>query len=138
MVRVLVCGGRDFGVEDNDERDFVINMLEKFAEENSQFYNPTDNWLPNDIHIISGLAKGPDTIAVDWAVTNWTSWIGFPADWDTHGRKAGAIRNHQMLVEGKPDIVLAFPGGRGTEHMKKIAKRAGIPVVEYDYVQDNS
>jgi hypothetical protein len=33
-----------------------------------------------------------------------------------------------MLDEGKPDLVLAFPGGRGTRNMVGQAKRAGVPV----------
>lgn len=132
MIRVLVCGGRDFGLN-ADERYHIIHMLDKFAQSNSVFYDPIDNWLPSDIHIISGLAKGVDSIAVDWAVMNYVSWTGYPADWETYGRKAGVLRNIQMLEEGKPDVVLAFPGGRGTEHMKKIARKAGIKVREYEY-----
>ena len=33
-----------------------------------------------------------------------------------------------MIVEGTPDLVIAFPGGRGTENMIKQAEAAGIPV----------
>jgi hypothetical protein len=35
-----------------------------------------------------------------------------------------------MLDEGKPDLVIAFPGGRGTADMVKKARRAGVEVVE--------
>jgi hypothetical protein len=35
-----------------------------------------------------------------------------------------------MLVEGKPDFVVAFPGGRGTANMIMQARQAGVPVVE--------
>lgn len=52
----------------------------------------------------------------------------FPADWETHGRAAGHIRNRQMLVEGKPDIVVAFAGGRGTQNMINQARKAGVTV----------
>jgi len=53
-----------------------------------------------------------------------------PAEWDKFGRRAGPLRNEQMLREGKPDVVVAFPGGRGTAHMVRIAKEAGIDVLE--------
>ena len=56
----------------------------------------------------------------------------YPADWDTHGRGAGPIRNKQMLEEGKPDLVIAFPGGKGTANMIGQAKEAGIPVREIE------
>jgi hypothetical protein len=35
-----------------------------------------------------------------------------------------------MLREGKPDLVIAFPGGRGTAHMTRIALEAGLKVIE--------
>lgn len=54
----------------------------------------------------------------------------FPAKWKMYGRSAGAIRNAVMLSEFQPDIVVAFPGGRGTAHMVRIARAAGIDVIE--------
>lgn len=59
----------------------------------------------------------------------------YPADWKTHGRAAGFIRNQQMLDEGRPDIVVAFKDGfdrslarGGTEDMVRRSKAAGVPV----------
>lgn len=48
------------------------------------------------------------------------------------GRAAGPMRNKQMLEEGKPDLVVAFPGGAGTENMVKQAKAAGIRVLRIE------
>src|SRR5262249_62369122 len=42
------------------------------------------------------------------------------------GHSGGSKRNQQMLEEGKPDLVLAFPGGRGTADMVRRAQEAGI------------
>jgi hypothetical protein len=56
--------------------------------------------------------------------------LAFPADWERHGRKAGPIRNRTMLAVGKPDLVVAFPGRRGTEHMVAIARNANVPILE--------
>jgi len=60
----------------------------------------------------------------------------YPADWKRYGYKAGPIRNKQMLVEGKPDVVLAFPRGslsetRGTKDMVKQARKAGVRTIVY-------
>ena len=52
----------------------------------------------------------------------------YPADWDKHGKAAGPIRNKQMIDEGKPDLVIAFPGGRGTAGAVRLAKFAGVTV----------
>jgi len=38
---------------------------------------------------------------------------------------AGAIRNEKMAVEGKPDLIIAFPGGPGTKNMIDVARRKG-------------
>lgn len=161
-MRVLVYGGREFGelpkskppheispgvysyVDPNHpdyerkkkERDFVLRELEIFAQENSVHYVPDDNWLPSDIMIISGGARGVDSIAIDWAVVNWCPFKEYPADWEKHGKKAGYLRNIQMRDEGQPDIGLAFPGGKGTAMMTTLLKEKGIPVREYQYKEN--
>ena len=48
-----------------------------------------------------------------------------PADWTKHGKAAGPIRNQKMLDEC-PDLVVAFPGGKGTADMVRRAMKAGI------------
>ena len=40
------------------------------------------------------------------------------------------MRNQQMIDEGKPDLVVAFLGGRGTTDMVKRARIAGGKVIE--------
>lgn len=52
------------------------------------------------------------------------------------GKAAGPIRNQRMLDDGKPDRVLAFPGGRGTANMVKLAKAAGVPVHEIRILEE--
>jgi hypothetical protein len=55
----------------------------------------------------------------------------FVADWDANGKAAGPLRNQRMLEAFNPDMVLAFPGGRGTADMVRKAKRRGVKVVEF-------
>src|SRR5688572_16446636 len=143
-MRVLVCGGRDFGnIRDKNRPDYKERLAEyKFGYDTLTEMSVYDwpkteddkfgNWLPA-VTIISGEADGADSIATDWAVINWTGYEGYPADWKTHGKAAGYIRNKQMLEEGKPDLVIAFPGGRGTAMMVDIAKKAGVEVIEIEY-----
>ena len=134
---VLVCGGRDYGdvvtkgklPEKVEEYRNVFRVLDSFAVENSIYFLPVDNWLPSDIEIISGMARGADSVAVDWAVVNWCKVHEYPARWKEYGKRAGILRNKQMLEEGKPDVVIAFPGGKGTANMIKIAEEAGVRVV---------
>lgn len=135
-VRVLVCGGRVFGnIEDTglgtpeywtacDQWDFGLAWLQSKFKDQS-------------VVVISGNAKGADEIGEDFAVMEDHELEVYKADWKTHGKKAGALRNIQMLEKGKPDLVVAFPGGRGTAHMVQIARAAGVEVIEVVYVQDN-
>jgi hypothetical protein len=60
----------------------------------------------------------------------------YPADWKKHGRSAGPIRNQHMLDVGKPNLVIAFPGGRGTADMMKRAEKAGIEVRRIEVCED--
>lgn len=117
-MRVLVCGGRDF----TDYLAFVRKMHRIEAEHGSASV------------IIHGGAKGADWCAHLFAnspVGHCTE-ISFPANWKLHGKRAGPLRNQQMLDEGRPDFVVAFPGGRGTADMVRRAKAAGVKVVEIE------
>jgi hypothetical protein len=98
--RVLVCGGRDF-----TGRDFLFATLDMIHED------------PGIQTVIHGGARGADQAADSWARMNQVERLVYPADWKCHGRAAGIIRNRAMLDCEKPDLVLAFRGGRGTEDM---------------------
>lgn len=121
-MRVLVCGGRDY-----TNRKLVFDIL------SAGFYKHMhcEDRDPVTV-VIQGGAYGADHLAKEWAATNDVTCIEFSADWDTYGKRAGYVRNVQMLEEGNPDMVLAFPGGKGTAMMVKIAKEAGVEVVEIE------
>lgn len=131
-MKVLVCGGRDFGIDlpENDplyekkqrEKKFVLNML--FA------------LIPNGSIIVSGMARGPDSIAIEFANSMDLKTEEYPIskdDWIKYGRAAGPRRNQIMLNSSKPDWVIAFPGGNGTKHMCTIAEKEGIMVKRIEY-----
>ena len=111
MRRVLVCGGRDFTVQ-----EFAFSVLDRMHAA-----------IPFEC-VIHGGARGADTLGKEWGESRAVPVIEFMAEWDRLKRKAGLIRNQRMLDEGKPDLVLAFPGGRGTADMCAKAKAAGVPV----------
>jgi len=118
-LRVLVCGGRDFF-----DYAKLCETLDGLLNSNS------DPLPPPEIVIIHGCAPGADLMADKWAVNRYVMVEEYPADWKMHGPAAGPIRNQRMLDEGKPDIVVAFPGGRGTADMVRRAKAAGVRVIE--------
>lgn len=112
-MRVLVCGGRDFS---DTERAYKV--LDHFHKE-----------YMFDV-LIEGDARGADRIAGHWARKNKVDLLIFKAQWDTYGKSAGFKRNQQMLDEGKPDLLIAFPGGVGTGMMIQLAKKAGVRIIE--------
>ena len=134
-MRWLVCSGRDFGNDgpNGPQFSFIITKLEELASKYCPNYPSEEVQLPEGVEIIAGKARGVDTVAVDWAVVNWLPFKEFPAQWDKYGKSAGFIRNKQMLDEGKPDLVIAFPGGIGTKMMVNLSKKAGVEVIEYIY-----
>lgn len=125
-MRILVCGGRTF-----NNNLLLCNTLAKIISDagNCSYFHDDSTDVKNTF-IISGKAKGADTLAIDFAKFYHIPYKEYPADWDTHGKKAGFIRNQQMLDEGKPDLVVAFPGGNGTADMVRRARKAGIEVKE--------
>ena len=121
-MRFLICGGRDFG-ETNEEWSFITTTLDKIITYDKYDY----------IVVINGMARGVDNISSEWAKARDIPVIEYPAEWDKYGKAAGFRRNREMLVEGKPDWVLAFPGGTGTQMMCDIATRAGVRVKRFEY-----
>ena len=85
--------------------------------------------LPRESEVLHGAARGADRLAGE-AATSLGLWVEeHPADWERYGKRAGYIRNAEMLDRG-PDLVLAFWDGesKGTLHTMKEAQRRGIPV----------
>lgn len=112
-MRVLVCGGRNY-----DDQERVFAVLDKL-----------DSEAGIDC-IIEGGARGADSFAAHWAERRFCVKETYEADWENQGSFAGPMRNKRMLEEGEPDLVIAFPGGRGTADMVRKARKAGVEVVE--------
>ena len=113
-MKVIVCGGRNW--TDTKATYAFLDRINK-------------RW-PIDV-IIEGDARGADRMAGYWARKNKIENRKYPADWGTHGRAAGPIRNQEMLDKEQPGLVVAFPGGRGTADMVNRAHQAGIRVEEW-------
>lgn len=117
--RVIVCGGRDY-----NDRETLFFELDCLSKEHGKFEV-----------LIHGDQTGADTLAGEWARLVGVKVIACPANWLDHGIKAGPIRNRFMLSEHRPDLVIAFPGDKGTKNMVSQAsspkyRRAGVEVIK--------
>ncbi len=111
---LLVCGGREY---DNFTYAFIV--LDDIAKDHG----------PIDL-LVHGGARGADEAARAWASSRNVKHKAYLAQWGRYGRSAGIVRNIRMLDDSKPDLVVAFPGNQGTTHMKNIARKAGVEVME--------
>jgi hypothetical protein len=111
-MRILVCGGRDY-----DNFEYVNKILDELKIQNPNFI------------LIEGGASGADTLARVWALNNRIVCETYKANWQRDGKAAGPIRNELMLSTGI-NLVVAFPGGRGTNHMVSIAQRDSVSVMD--------
>lgn len=110
-MRILVCGGRDY-----TDKEAVFRALDAVHAK------------LGITCIIHGDARGADRIGKEWALSRRINHEPYPADWNNNGKRAGPIRNQQMLDEGNPDGVVEFPGGTGTADMCRRAEAAGLKV----------
>lgn len=132
-MRILVTGSREF-----NDYNVVMRGL-TVAIEHLIFANPDDK----EIVIVHGGAKGADALASDFVMRSALFMTGkgyrlrqetHKADWNTHGRAAGPIRN-QAMVDLGADICVAFikrgASNRGTTDCARRAAKAGINVLEF-------
>lgn len=117
--RVIIAGGRDF----NDYPLLKAKCDNILA----------DKTATHRIIVVSGAAKGADSLGEQYAREKGYTVERYPADWNTHGRAAGPIRNAQMA--NSADALIAFWNGqsKGTKSMINIAKTKGLGVRVISY-----
>jgi hypothetical protein len=111
---VLVCGGRD-----GQDVEYVEKTLSRLLAARGPFER-----------LIHGDARGVDRMAGKWARDHGVLEWDFLPEWHRVGADDGLSRNQRMIETGSPDLVIAFPGGAGTENMVELAKAANIEVIE--------
>jgi hypothetical protein len=112
-MKVLVTGGRHYA-----DAEVVTAELDAVNAESAISL------------IITGGARGADALAIEWAQFEGIPFVVYEPDWNRWGKVAGPKRNKEMLLLSEPDLVVAFPGGRGTADCVKQARGFGIEVLE--------
>lgn len=115
-MRVLITGSREW-----TEREAVEEPLLAYY----MFYGD------NLVVVHGDCPTGADRIAKEFCDEMDIKQDPHPANWNRYGRSAGPLRNQKMVGLGA-DICLAYPLGKsqGTRGCMKLAREAGIPVVD--------
>ena len=111
--RVIIAGSRGF-----DDFKLLCRKCDLILSEKV---------VTHDICIVSGTSSGADKLGEQYAKLRGYKLAYFPAEWNLYGKRAGIIRNGQMLLAS--DAVIVFWDGysRGSSHMISIAKASGKP-----------
>lgn len=107
---VIIAGSRSIlDLADEANRKRIV----AYAIETSPF--PVDE-------VVSGTARGVDQIGEEWAAHQGIPVERFPADWDTHGKAAGPIRNEEMAKYADALVAIHVNDSAGTAHMIDTAR----------------
>lgn len=79
--------------------------------------------------IVSGMARGVDTVAVEYAHLNGIHVTGMPADWDKEGKAAGYKRNERMAIYADALVAVWDGYSRGTWHMIDLAMKHNLKIL---------
>ena len=119
IYKIIIAGGRDF---------MDYNLLKEKTNKILQ-----EKKVTHKIVIISGCARGADTLGLRYASENAFDVEEYPANWDKYGKKAGYMRNVEMAENA--DALIAFWDGKskGTKHMIDIATERNLPtrIIKY-------
>ena len=116
---IVVCGGRDYA--DSTHVYAVLDGLRPGAVVHGACGVDADR--PRWARL-----RGADRLADAWCARRQVPVIRVPARWSALGRRAGVVRNQQMLQLYHPALVVAFPGHLGTADLVLRARAAGVPV----------
>lgn len=117
-MRILVTGSRDW-----DDEDAIYNALRELDWKHGY----------ENLTLVHGACPtGADDIAQAHAIFRGWRVERHPAKWFEYGKRAGFLRNAEMVSLGA-DLCLAFikNGSRGATHTADLAEKAGIPVIRY-------
>ena len=121
--RIIVAGSRGF-----DDYPLLESKLDELLK-----------GISGEVEIVSGHAKGADSLGEQYALKRGLPLHIMKADWERFGRRAGFIRNQQMLdyaLEETPLLVAFWDGlSNGTRDMIIRAQEEGVEtrIIQYDH-----
>ena len=109
MFKLAIIGGRDF-----HDYSLMCKFLDPHKDSVSE--------------VISGGAKGADSLGYKWAIDNNIPTTIFKPDWELHGKRAGFIRNAD-IVNGCDRLIAFWDGkSKGTANSIQLTKKQNKPI----------
>ncbi len=116
MIKLIIAGSRDF-----NDYELLKSKLDKVKKHYGEF------------EVVSGKARGADSLGERYARENNLPIVEFPADWDKNGKSAGYIRNAEMADYADGCVVFWDGVSKGTQHMINLAKEKEIQLAIVKY-----
>lgn len=114
--RIIITGCRDW-IDEEAVKNVILTMAAKHV-------------VDGGLRVLVGdCPTGVDKIAIEYCLVKRIGYTCFIANWKSEGKRAGPLRNKEMVVAGA-DLCVAFWDGksRGTLDCLTQATAAGIPV----------
>lgn len=113
IYKLIVAGGREFS-----DYNLMREAIAEFIKEHKI----------TKLEIVSGGARGADSMGEEYAEYYGHSKHIIPADWNTHGKAGGYIRNMEMANYADGCIIFWDEASKGSKHMIDIAKGKDMPL----------
>lgn len=115
-MRVIISGSREI-----EDFDFVKSVLDRHL----------GPYVDGSLVVLTGAARGVDTLAERWCEYNLVTYERWRADWEKNGKAAGPLRNSEMVTKGRADLLVAIWDGlsKGTKDAITKARRHGLKVI---------
>ncbi|MGY2373019.1 SLOG family protein [Pseudomonas sp. SDO524_S393] len=114
-MRVLICAGRHYA--DTQKSRQVLDAYHRLR--------------PVQV-LIHGGNQFLGSAIEDWARELGIDVVRYPPNWQRHGKQAERQRNHFMLADSRPDVIIALPGGDDTSELVGQARTNGISVLSVE------
>ncbi|MBT2541370.1 DUF2493 domain-containing protein [Streptomyces sp. ISL-44] len=114
-MKILVTGSRNWG----DAHRLEVAIFRELYE--------TKTFAREAVLIHGACPTGADALADEYGIRAGMHVLRFPAEWERHGKRAGFLRNAEMIAL-EPDVCLAFirRASKGATMTANLAEKAGI------------
>lgn len=117
-MKVIIAGSRHIHHDVRSNYNHVLSIFDKFEEDYGEI-----------TAVVSGAAKGVDTIGEEIAKNKGLDLIRYPAQWEKYGKRAGHVRNKAMAELADAAILIWDGESKGTKNMMDNMKKQNKPFI---------